>query len=183
MGDNRSVAQVHNFCAAVFPQCPHGGRSFTSGASLALRDQPQAQVITGDERKSPIRRLLLRSGSELDFFERATVNKWLEHHPELRKIHRSKEALHGLYRIKATRRAARALTAMTERFGQSHVTEIRALRRTLMSWRAEILASFETGPSNDRVEGFNGKAKLVRMRAYGYRSFKNYRLRLLNACA
>jgi transposase len=72
---------------------------------------------------------------------------------------------------------------MADRFGQSPVPEILALRRTLVSWRAEILAYFETGLSNGRVEGFNGKAKLVRMRAYGYRSFKNYRLRLLNACA
>ena len=34
-----------------------------------------------------------------------------------------------------------------------------------------------------RTEGFNNKAKLVKKRAYGYRSFRNYRLRLLNACA
>ncbi len=32
-------------------------------------------------------------------------------------------------------------------------------------------------------KGFNLKAKLVKRRAYGYRSFRNYRLRLLNACA
>ena len=34
-----------------------------------------------------------------------------------------------------------------------------------------------------RTEGFNGKAKLVIRRAYGYKSFRNYRLRLLSACA
>jgi transposase len=28
-----------------------------------------------------------------------------------------------------------------------------------------------------------GKAKFVKRRAYGYKSFTNYRLRLLNACA
>lgn len=33
------------------------------------------------------------------------------------------------------------------------------------------------------TEGFNCKAKLVKRRAYGYKSFSNYRLRLLNACA
>jgi transposase len=52
-----------------------------------------------------------------------------------------------------------------------------------MRWRREILAYFGTGLTNGRTEGFNNKAKLVKKRAYGYRSFRNYRLRLLNACA
>ncbi|MCA9588397.1 MAG: transposase, partial [Myxococcales bacterium] len=42
---------------------------------------------------------------------------------------------------------------------------------------------FRTRATNAMTEGFNGKAKLVKRRAYGYRSFRNYRLRLLNACA
>ena len=44
-------------------------------------------------------------------------------------------------------------------------------------------AFFRTRATNGMTEGFNGKAKLVKRRAYGYRSFRNYRLRLLNACA
>ena len=60
---------------------------------------------------------------------------------------------------------------------------LQTFRRTLMRWRREILAYFGTGLTNGRTEGFNNKAKLVKKRAYGYRSFRNYRLRLLNACA
>ena len=52
-----------------------------------------------------------------------------------------------------------------------------------MGWRREVLAYFWTRATNGMTEGFNGKAKLVKRRAYGYRSFRNYRLRLLNACA
>jgi transposase len=58
-------------------------------------------------------------------------------------------------------------------------------------WRArpqqlivpEMLAYFPSRVTNARTEGFNGKAKLVIRRAYGYESFRNYRLRLLHACA
>jgi len=50
-------------------------------------------------------------------------------------------------------------------------------------WRHAILEHIATGLTNARTEGFNNKAKLVKKRAYGYRSFRNYRLRLLNACA
>ena len=47
----------------------------------------------------------------------------------------------------------------------------------------EILNYFDYPITNGRTEGFNNKAKLVKKRAYGYRNFGNYRLRLLNACA
>ncbi|MDX9732366.1 MAG: transposase, partial [Bdellovibrionales bacterium] len=33
---------------------------------------------------------------------------------------------------------------------------------------------------NGRTEGFNGLAKLLQKRAFGFKSFKNYRLRLLS---
>ena len=52
-----------------------------------------------------------------------------------------------------------------------------------MQWRDQVLAYFHGRATNGMTEGFNGKAKLVKRRAYGYRSFGNYRLRLLNACA
>ena len=64
----------------------------------------------------------------------------------------------------------------------SRVKEVRTLRKTLIKWKWEILNYFRTGLTNARVEGFNTKAKLIKRRAYGYRSFKNYRLRVLNAC-
>jgi transposase len=62
---------------------------------------------------------------------------------------------------------------------RSSVLEILRLRRTLLSWRTEILNYFDCPITNGRTEGFNNKAKLVKKRAYGYRSFANYRLRLL----
>jgi len=87
----------------------------------------------------------------------------------------------------------------------------RTLRATLKNWRSAILNRSGRRPArwtestkvdepaeggcprgtrvnywtsrqtNARVEGFNTKAKLVKRRAYGYISFCNYRLRLLNA--
>ncbi len=49
--------------------------------------------------------------------------------------------------------------------------------------RNEILAYFEERITNGRTEGFNNRAKRVKKRAYGYRSFNNYRLALLKSCA
>lgn len=141
------------------------------------------KAITGDKRTNPIRRLLLRNGRDLDATSRWALRTWLAEHPSLRALYEAKERLSGFYRIRSHTQAARVLTAFTDSLAQSDVPELKTFRGTLMKWRNEVLAYFRTRATNGMTEGFNGKAKLVKRRAYGYRSFRNYRLRLLNACA
>lgn len=59
------------------------------------------------------------------------------------------------------------------------VDEIRTLGNTLRSWRAEILAHHDTGASNGPTEGLNLCVKKVKRCGHGFRSFENYRLRVL----
>jgi len=141
------------------------------------------KTITGDVRTNPVRRLLLRNGRDLDAHARWALRTWLAEHPVLREIYEAKEALAAFYRIRSHRQAARVLTAFTDQLALSQIPELKTFRATLMRWRREVLAYFWTRATNGMTEGFNGKAKLVKRRAYGYRSFRNYRLRLLNACA
>jgi transposase len=140
-------------------------------------------LITGDKRKLPLRWLLLKPRYKLQYFERDAIDRWLADYPELKELYWAREALFSFYRTKGFNRAANSLTKLTDHLAQSKIKEIRTLRRTLMSWRKEILNYFKTGLTNARTEGFNNVAKLVQKRAYGYKSFENYRLRLLNACA
>lgn len=139
--------------------------------------------ITGDKRSLGVRRLLLKNGHNVSFPIRSELWKWLNQHPELRELYECKEAIHRLYRCKGYERAREALTRITERMAASRLPEVQTLRRTLLGWFHEILEYFKTGLTNARVEGFNNVAKLIKKRAYGYRSFENYRLRLLHACA
>jgi len=141
------------------------------------------KAITGDQRTNPIRRLLLRNGRDLDARSRWAVRTWLAEHPALRELYEAKEALAHFYRIRSFQQAARVFTELTDRLARSAIPELQTFRATLMRWRHEVLAYFRTRATNGMTEGFNGKAKLVKRRAYGYRSFTNYRLRLLNACA
>lgn len=134
------------------------------------------KAITGDVRSNPIRRLLLCSGKSLDFFQRSAIWQWLEQFPELKEIYHAKEAIHGLYRVRGYNKAKKALQRMIDRFGYSKIPEIVTLRKTLMKWRTQILEYFRTGVTNGRTEAFNGKAKLIRKKGYGFRSFKNYAL-------
>ena len=139
--------------------------------------------ITGDRRSLPVRRLLLRNGRDLTAAQSWALRTWLARYPELRELYEYKEALHILYRIRGPERASQALTSLTDRMAGSTLPEIKTLRGTLMKWRHEVLAYFVCRLTNGPTEGFNNKAKLVKRRGYGYRSFRNYRLRLLNACA
>lgn len=139
--------------------------------------------ITGDVRKNPIRKLLLRNRQRLEYFKRNALDQWLKLHPELYELYWWKERLYSLYRTRGHQKAARVLTKMTDQMAFSKLPEIKTLRKTLMKWRTEILNYFVNRITNARTEGFNNIAKLVQRRAFGIKNFKFYRLRYLNACA
>jgi transposase len=53
------------------------------------------------------------------------------------------------------------------------------MARTLVQWRGAILAWHPCGYTNGPVEGLNSLIKKVKRVATGFRSFRNYRLRIL----
>jgi len=136
---------------------------------------------TGDERKNPIRRLLLCSSVNLEYFKRRAIEEWLSDKPDLRELYFYKEALQRFYRIRGHSKAKRALVRLTDQMADSNLREVRSLRNTLRTWSTEILNYFETGLTNARTEGFNNVAKTVQKRGYGFKNPENYRLRVLNA--
>jgi Transposase len=62
---------------------------------------------------------------------------------------------------------------------EDDVLEIQSLGRTLAAWHDEILAHHTTGASNGPTEGLNLCVKKVKRCGHGFRSFENYRLRVL----
>jgi len=139
--------------------------------------------ITGTRADSRARRLLTMSSHKLDYWDRRALLDYLTKYPDLNELYHWKEGIHAFYRIKGANRAALTFTRMTDAMANSTLPEIKTLRKTFLKWRNEILAYFETGITNGRTEGYNGLAKLVQKRAFGYKNFRNYRLRLLSACA
>ncbi len=137
--------------------------------------------ITGDRASWRARSLLLMSNVHLDYWDRKVLWEYLDQYPELKQVYAFKESLHSFYRIKGYNRAKKALTILTDRMAKSELKEIKRLRKTLMKWRQEILNYFRTRITNARTEGFNNIAKLLQRTAFGFKSFKNYRLKVLNA--
>jgi transposase len=131
----------------------------------------------------PFYRLLRKNPLKLSARQRWEVHTWLANKPALRELWTLKQGINRFYRILGHARAKRALFALLDRMATSSLPEVLTLRATLWRWHREVLAYFVCRLTNARTEGFNGKAKLVIRRAYGYKSFGNYRLRLLNCCA
>ena len=62
---------------------------------------------------------------------------------------------------------------------ESQPVEVRSLGRTLKRWRAEIIAWHRSHASNGPTEAVNNLVKRVKRAAFGFRSFRSFRVRAL----
>ena len=60
---------------------------------------------------------------------------------------------------------------------------LRTLTDTLESWQDEITRMWRFTRNNGITESFHTKMKLIQRRAYGFRNFENYRLRVIVLCS
>lgn len=147
------------------------------GALIQLRRQ-----LYGHRKALGVRRLLLKNREDLDYFKQLDLKILLKPHPELNELYQWKERLRTVYRCRGLKRAQVSLQTMIDEMDASRLAAVQKLRRTLMRWKTEILEYFATGLTNAFTESMNKTAKLIQRRAHGFRSFKNYRLKTLNAC-
>jgi len=59
---------------------------------------------------------------------------------------------------------------------------LRVLANTLEAWKEPIVAMWRFSRSNGITEGFHNKMEMLSRRAYGFRNFENYRLRVITHC-
>jgi len=91
----------------------------------------------------------------------------------------AKESVRDVYLTEHPDDAGLLLDKAIEGCRLDQVPEIRSLGRTLARWRTEILNHHTTGASNGPTEGLNLLLKKVKRAGHGFRSFVNYRLRIL----
>jgi transposase len=65
---------------------------------------------------------------------------------------------------------------------QSGLKPAQTLARTLSDWSEAIARMWHFSRSNCITELFHRKMKLIQRRAYGFRNFQNYRLRVIAQC-
>ena len=171
-----------SFAKDFFPNAKITVDKFHVLKLLSSALQKYKREVIGRERKNPFKMMLQKRGDRLLFHEKNTLRAILHFYPNLKDIYTAKEALHSFYQIKGYKKARDALIRLTDWIAYSKIPELQTLRRTLRSWREEILNYFKTKLTNGRTEGYNRKAKVIQRNAYGFRKFENYRLKLIYLC-
>lgn len=91
----------------------------------------------------------------------------------------AKEKVRDVYLTDDAELAATRLDDAIAFTASSTVPEVKTLGKSLKRWRTAILAHHTTGASNGPTEAVNLTIKSVKRCGRGFRSFANYRLRLL----
>lgn len=108
--------------------------------------------------------------------------------PAIEAVYNFKQRLHHLlmYKHRSARQCRRLIPIFLKMINvlkQSGFTPMQTLGKTLCQWRDEIARMWRFTKNNGITEGFHRKMKLIQRRAYGFRCFENYRLRVRVLCA
>lgn len=137
--------------------------------------------------KRPIIHPLRKRVCKLTDRERQTLNHLFELNPAIGICHEFKEKLCDLLRLKSQtvrqcRSNIRQLKEMMRLMAHEAPPELQKIATTLRKWFTLIIRMWRYRKNNGITEGFHRKMKLIQRRAYGYRNFENYRLRVLVEC-
>jgi transposase len=116
--------------------------------------------------------------------QHANLMHYLADYPVLQQLYVAKQRLVRLMLLKTltAKRARAKLPQLFELLDQLRDSPLRPLAKTLTRWLEPIVAMWRFSKSNGITEGFHNKMEMISRRAYGFRNFENYRLRVLTHC-
>lgn len=131
--------------------------------------------------------LLRTRGDRLTTEQRYRLAEVFRQQPALQPIYELKERLCALLCIRKQtaaqcRRLIPRLLEFIETLKASGFDLAKTLAKTLADWSEEIVRMWRFTRNNGITEGFHRKMKLIQRRAYGFRNFNNYRLRVIAQC-
>ncbi|MET3870268.1 ISL3 family transposase [Puniceicoccus vermicola] len=108
-------------------------------------------------------------------------------HPTLEPLYLKRWQIHSLLcqkscTAKKCRSNAKELYRHIEELQQQGFAQLKTLAKTLQQWIEPIATMWRFTKNNAITEGFHRKMKLIQRRAFGFRNFENYRLRVLAQC-
>lgn len=132
-------------------------------------------------------RIMCTRREKLTAQKREKLERYFEQQPAIKSIWIFCQDLAELCRNKgknptACRKLIGDLLEKIELLKDSHFMPMKTLGRSLVSWLNPIARMFRYFKSNGILEGFHRKMKLIQRRAYGFRNFENYRLRVRILC-
>jgi transposase len=115
-------------------------------------------------------------------------DEYLNQQPAIAAIYHFKRQLHRLLMKKTMfksrcERYIPVFLKMVDALKSSPFKRLVTLGKTLYQWREEVVRMWRFKKNNGITEGFHRKMKLIQRRAYGFRNFENYRLRVRVLCS
>jgi transposase len=115
-------------------------------------------------------------------------DEYLKQQPVIEIIYQFKRRLHRLLmkktvQAKRCKRLIPIFLKMIAALKESGFKRLVTLGKTLYQWREEVVRMWRFKKNNGITEGFHRKMKLIQRRAYGFRNFENYRLRVRVLCS
>jgi transposase len=132
-------------------------------------------------------RLLQTRRDRLTPKQKSKLQGYLRSQPVIAGMYDFCQDLNELLRVKginksACRKLVAELLEKITQLKQAPFAPLKTLGRTLYNWREEVACMFRYTRSNGITEGFHRKMKLIQRRAYGFRNFENYCLRIKVLC-
>jgi transposase len=131
--------------------------------------------------------LMRRHPWNLSEENRKNLERYFTEIPALRAVYDFKNGLMELLLKKnQSRESARRLIPQLlwhiEECGRSPLVRFQELGKTLKSWLEPIGCMWRFSKSNGITEGLHNKMEMISRRAFGFRNFENYRLRVIALC-
>lgn len=132
--------------------------------------------------------LIRRHAENLRSEQQERLADYFRQHPTVQPIYEFKQRLCRLLLHKhCTARQCRNLIPLfmdkIQQLRDCGLTPLQQLGRTLGSWKEEIVRMWRFTKNNGITEGFHNKMETISRRAFGFRNFENYRLRVRVMCA
>lgn len=111
------------------------------------------------------------------FLQYPTLKIIYKHMHQLRRLMNKKERTK-----KQCAKLAKLFTKHIHKLKYTDLKPMQTLAKTLHEWMEPIACMWRFTKNNGITEGFHRKMKLIQRRAYGFRNFENYRLRVIAQC-
>ena len=128
--------------------------------------------------------LMRRHAWKLQPHQRLNLGQYLQQWPVLHALYEAKQRLMQLLLTKTVKaqKAKQLLPRFLKLLAQLEQSPARALAATLKDWIEPIVSMWRFSRSNGITEGFHTKMEMLSRRAFGFRNFENYRMRVLAQC-
>ena len=129
--------------------------------------------------------LIRRHEENLKPEQRDRLYKYFEKYPELQAVYEFKQKLNKLLlkKNRTKKQCKKMIRKYLKYLQEMKGTMLEKLGKTLESWSEEIVRMWRFSKSNGITEGFHTKMEMISRRAYGFRNFDNYRLRVRALCS